>query len=228
MRRRAFTMIELLFVIAIIAILASILFPLFARARESARRLSCASNLEQLGVALGMYAQSYDGHYPRKNNDFGALYRYCSSTDVFYCPSDSQERVWRFKTVKLPAPAGLYGEDARLPILFSSSYVYKGGCTIEDRVDTLIAGEAKAFHTDRVNVLYLGGHVRGAPAETYKPIVSPIEAPKLPEERQVPGRAPDGDINPSDGPPATPGSPPGAPEPPPAPAAPPPGPKGRG
>jgi prepilin-type N-terminal cleavage/methylation domain-containing protein/prepilin-type processing-associated H-X9-DG protein len=58
--RRGFTLIELLVVIAIIAILASILFPVFARAREQARKASCASNLKQIAMADLMYAQDYD------------------------------------------------------------------------------------------------------------------------------------------------------------------------
>jgi len=49
-----FTLIELLVVIAIIAILASILFPVFARAREKARTASCQSNLKQLATAVHM------------------------------------------------------------------------------------------------------------------------------------------------------------------------------
>ena len=54
-KRRAFTLVELLIVIAIIAILAAFLFPAFARSRESARRTSCTSNLHQIGMAVQIY-----------------------------------------------------------------------------------------------------------------------------------------------------------------------------
>ncbi len=66
--RGGFTLIELLVVIAIIAILAAILFPVFARARESARRTVCVSNVKQLGTAWMMYVQDYDESFPPSNS----------------------------------------------------------------------------------------------------------------------------------------------------------------
>ncbi len=73
--RNAFTLIELLVVVAIIAILAALLLPALSKAREKARQSTCVANLKQIGLALHMYANDYDGLIP-KHNLGGGLYWY--------------------------------------------------------------------------------------------------------------------------------------------------------
>jgi len=124
--KKGFTLIELLVVIAIISILSAILFPVFARARENARRASCMSNLKQIGLGMMMYVQDNDERYPLSQSILAAgdssptpggtwwtgvrvwpnmIYPYTHSKEVFYCPSSSYP--------KDPArnPYGSYGSN---------------------------------------------------------------------------------------------------------------------
>jgi prepilin-type N-terminal cleavage/methylation domain-containing protein len=63
-RREGFTLIELLVVIAIIGILASMVFPVFARARESARKAVCLSNIKNIALAIQMYLADNNDTFP--------------------------------------------------------------------------------------------------------------------------------------------------------------------
>jgi prepilin-type N-terminal cleavage/methylation domain-containing protein/prepilin-type processing-associated H-X9-DG protein len=100
-KHSGFTLIELLVVIAIIAILASILFPVFGRARENARRSSCLSNLKQIGLGVLQYTQDYDEIYPMKRWSGGSAqmndtmswrritFPYVKSAQIYTCPSNT-------------------------------------------------------------------------------------------------------------------------------------------
>jgi len=116
--KKAFTLIELLVVITIIAILAAILFPVFARAKAAAKQTVCISNLKQIGTAMTLYMGDNDDIFPYAvdaSDKFDpaiwasqptfaaqipymlelpdALLPYTKSKEIFHCPSDSGTQV---------------------------------------------------------------------------------------------------------------------------------------
>jgi len=84
MKRSAFTLIELLVVIAIIAILAAILFPVFAKAKESAKKAAGMAQMKQIGTAMQMYATDYDDGIPTWNV---CLATYPAAARAAACPA---------------------------------------------------------------------------------------------------------------------------------------------
>lgn len=91
-RAAGFTLIEMLVVVAIIAVLAAVLYPVFSKVRENARTSACLSNYHQIGLAIHMYAQDEDDHTPANGGSFSGLVADClpytHSAALFACPDD--------------------------------------------------------------------------------------------------------------------------------------------
>ena len=135
--RKGFTVVELLVAVAIIGILAAILLPALARAREAARRASCANNLRQVGLAFQMYASEWNDRLPPQQPVNGPTYvfacapqmcamyhDYFQDLTVLLCPSDqdadrvfgSGPRSWINPDMGIPCPRRIW----------SVSYQYLG------------------------------------------------------------------------------------------------------
>lgn len=116
-RPGAFTLLEILVVVAIMMLLAALLFPVFAQARERARRTTCLSNLKQMGSAMLMYSQDNDGFLPAWTNFWVCATNGTTGgigpNDATTCGDDTPDRYWDaaiWPYVKSGAPGALNPE----------------------------------------------------------------------------------------------------------------------
>lgn len=162
-RRRAFTVLELLVVIVIVAVLAAIINPVYQRSAKSAQAAACVSNLRQIGTALNLYLGEHDMIMPKlqalraKATDDVAvidntLDKYVPNKAVFACPGDN---------AGLAAASGTsYYWNSTLNEQPVSSLAFLN--LTQDHSHIPILNDKQAFHPfldDKINILYADGHV---------------------------------------------------------------------
>src|SRR6185312_12699885 len=120
-RSKAFTLIELLVVIAIIAVLAAILFPVFAAAKDSAKRTTVISNLDQIGKATHLYLNDYDDTLPPR---FGIASKWPGYDAVLFVAGGGPGGYNSLFGPYLPNKDVWYSPDDRLPVKGYTSFTF--------------------------------------------------------------------------------------------------------
>lgn len=169
--RVGFTLLELLVVVAIIGILAALIFPAFSRARESGRAISCAAHLKQIGLGLMQYESDNDGYYPTAGATvlwdeidpatgrgpwMQQIDPYVKSRQIYKCPSDSHSDYSYFLSARAAyLDKGQFAPVFATRIAFPDKFVLGG-----DTGDFLTEDADKDDYTQNC----VGGPDNGTPA----------------------------------------------------------------
>ncbi len=141
--------IAIVLIVIVLLVAAAILLPPQGVAREPAKRINCASNLKQIGLALEMYSNDYMQKLPDKPGAAGLeqlrSLDYITDYKIFICSS----------TTDVP------GKGIEPLTEDNVSYVYRAGLTKADSADSAVCWDKPTNHKDFGNILFLDGHVNG-------------------------------------------------------------------
>jgi len=172
----AFSLIELLVVVAIISILAAMLMPALHQAREKARQSVCLNNMKQIGFAVHMYLQDWNGCFP-----LGWTYQnvlvtngYAPSGEVpykgiWYCPSNKKWELWLDNNYLVNSYLGVDGVSELYTkklseVKGSSGTVYLADAAVNSAngklfFNSIDSGRIAWVHSGGANVLWVDNHV---------------------------------------------------------------------
>jgi len=221
--KRGFTLIELLVVIAIISILASILMPVFSRARSKARGTACQSNLHQLALALTMYAGDYDevlplwslvGGSPTSSAPAGTPYTwdqqtlaYTRNQQILQCPENPFGRGYRSYALprycsgvalgRFPAPTATVALFEKGQYPFGTWEDATGENVYQSHTCKGQPGYSEVpFHNEGKNFAFIDGHVKWY-TKGAGPFAAQYRTGAEPGACEVPAEAPSGDWPPA-------------------------------